>query len=63
MVHNPTGDVLMIRVTLACMALAACTAIYNAAARASLDTAIQLAVMLGMGCVAGALYMIDRVRR
>ena len=53
----------MIRVTLACIALAACAAIYNAAARASLDTAIQLAVMLGLGCVAGLLIAIERIRK
>lgn len=52
----------MIRVTLAFMALSALACIYNAANRASLDTALQLAVMLALGCVAGYLYAIEKVR-
>lgn len=52
----------MIRVTLAFIALSAAACIYNAANRASIDTALQLAAMLAVGVTAGMLYEINRTR-
>lgn len=52
----------MIPVTLSFMALAAAAAIYNAATRASIDSAIMLAVMLAVGVIAGLLIAATRVR-
>jgi hypothetical protein len=52
----------MIRVTLIFMACAACTVIYNAANRASLDTALQLAAMLALGVTGGVLYQIQKMK-
>lgn len=46
----------MIPLPLAFMALAACAAIYNTAAHASPAAALQLAVMLALGFVAGVLW-------
>ena len=52
----------MIKLTLASIALSCATCIYSAATRASLDTALQLAVMLAVGVTAGMLWEIDRRR-
>lgn len=52
----------MIPVTLSFMALAAAAAIYNAATRASIDSAIMLAVMLAVGVIAGMLVTIQKTK-
>ena len=52
----------MIRLTLAFMALSAFVVIVSTAERASLDTALQLALMLAIGGVIGMLWAIDRMK-
>lgn len=52
----------MIKLTLIFMALSAVTVIYNAANRASIDTALQLALMLVLGVTAGMLYEIQKTK-
>lgn len=52
----------MIKVCLSFMALAACAAIYNAAVRASLHSALLLAVILALGVTGGMLYQIQKMK-
>lgn len=52
----------MIRLTITFCALASAATIYNAANRASLDAALQVGLMLAVGCCIGALVVVDRTK-